>query len=244
MTSTPTSELRVITSAFKSADVDDDTATRVETAALDSGQELRRSAALSTDGQETYLLRLLAYHDGDDLRYAVHHERPEGSELLDSDDRATADAAYEKEAREMQEVGASWDTTDVEDLPTLTYAYTVEAYNGETWRRLGSGTGTLSRHPEWDNDVNEAARTEGADHLFRVEEDNRDAALEKALGERYFDHQPVHTERVRVVVTQDGEEAGSHTWEFEPEEADPNEVERMRKVLRLERERHASRRLS
>ncbi|MER7707165.1 hypothetical protein ABTX81_30230 [Kitasatospora sp. NPDC097605] len=234
MASSTAGELRIISSPYERVTVDEETAERIEPLAH-AGQELRRSEGLDEYGQVTYLLQLIAFYDGGQPRFAVRHQRPDSDELWDSEDRGVADAAYEEQGRDAAE-NAPWERTDIEGLAAAGYEYTVEVQDGpdEAFRTLVTGTGTLSAHPEWDNDLEEAAREIGSERVRDIERGNEEAALNEALGERWYDRAE-HIGRLRVTVTQDGEEMAVHEWTFEPADPDPATVARLREFIRRER---------
>ncbi|MEV7122154.1 hypothetical protein [Kitasatospora griseola] len=217
-TGTRPAQPRVISSPYQGADVDPETAEEIERA-VDRGLRLRHSAAADSDGRQAFELELFAITTDDGReRFAARHARPEGVELVDSDQEAVAEAWYEDEARAIEETGAVWDTTDVAGVRTGGYTYTVETSSdgGATWRTDSSGSSSLGREDDPAVGFETVARERGEREAKDTEDDNLVTALEKAAGIQWVGGPRVHVDMLRVTVTPAAGEPVTWEREFAP----------------------------
>ncbi|WP_189242947.1 hypothetical protein [Planobispora rosea] len=182
--------------------------------ALEASATLRSSTARDEHGQAMRTITLVEYTSplGIPRRAVVHHAM-EGSEIVDFDDDAEAEAHYETEVRAIATAAGepAWDECDVAGLALIPYTWTrfTRSPEGE-WQLAERGCGRLGEEIDdrWAR-VNTVA--EAADVLLDVAadrqgRDNVDAALCAAIGSPA----PEAADAVRIEVTGD-DGHGEHT---------------------------------
>lgn len=193
--------MRVVKSAFQAIDESLDEEERDVLADLvEAGDEARRTYTSDEHGQEHAAVVLTGYTapDGQD-RWAVRYTGPEGSEVLDSADRAEAEAAYEAQVKELAGCASEgdapwWSVTDVPGVPQAAYTVEVEWLRQGQW--LGSqaeahlgrvlSLGEVRCEDRYELTTLQGAAVEIAEAaLAQQTETNRFAALAEATGQSW-----------------------------------------------------------
>ncbi|MFI6595014.1 type II toxin-antitoxin system Phd/YefM family antitoxin [Nonomuraea sp. NPDC050536] len=87
--------------------------------AIDAGYVERESYSLDEIGQKEYHIRVVAFEMEGQQRWALVHDDPAESELIDSADLAEIAALYEKQVHDLTTIsGWEFDETDVDVTPS------------------------------------------------------------------------------------------------------------------------------
>ncbi|GAT68792.1 hypothetical protein PS9374_04457 [Planomonospora sphaerica] len=185
--------------------------------ALEEGIMLRSSTASDKYGQQTHSITLVAYTSplGVGRRAIVQHI-PEGSEIVDFDDDADAEAHYEAQVRELAVTseGPGWDASDVAGVALAPYAWTRWGrVPGGEWECVERGRARFGEEIDdgrWarPTSLEEVAETRLELAADRQAKENVFAALCQALG---MTASSVVYDAVRVEVTGDDTGHGERT---------------------------------